>query len=386
MGVRVAGPLSIVLLCVGVGLGACIDLFHTTGDLRTACQVDASISACMPETDGARASSDAGAPTTDFCSWTPDRARQNAEHACAWLGACETPMGGNAVGSCMFEALLAFNCAANPNHRVKGKTLGRWDCLWRAQSCGEVDRCIFPDGAQLCDRDAGDHTSCGSSIGAPVANLDVRVACSDAGIAHGENCALWGQTCASDGMAGVCSSGPDVLGCAEYGCFGPSATQLHWCAVDGGRVGIDCAANGAQQCAAFPTSSSPQWVACTAESDAGAAARCAPDASATCTDAGYAVSCPSGVLEKLDCSSLLSAVNACVQGPLSPPFDWRSACAATSAACSTEACAGKALVGCSRGATFTIDCTRQELGLGPCHMVTVPTLTGTEARPACGRP
>jgi len=123
--------LAVASATSGAALVACVDLFHSTSDVLTACQRDAQAPGCTLE-----AGVDAG---TDFCAWSDEVARQNAAHACAWLGACESPLGRNAFGSCMFEALLAYDCAANPDHRAKGKAHALWDRLWQANSCEAVN-------------------------------------------------------------------------------------------------------------------------------------------------------------------------------------------------------------------------------------------------------
>src|SRR5579862_5540965 len=94
-------PRAVVAAGVSAGaagclwLLACSDLFHSTTDLLTACQLDAQTPGCSAET-GADANPEANTGVTDFCaSFTPAEARLHAQNACAWLGACETPMGDN---------------------------------------------------------------------------------------------------------------------------------------------------------------------------------------------------------------------------------------------------------------------------------------------------
>lgn len=377
---------SFLLWTVAFGLGAalfaCFDLFHSTADLLTACEIDAATDGCTPE--GGSASEAA----TDFCGWSSSQAKEYAQRACAWLGACETPMGGNAFGPCMFEALLAYDCAANPNHRAKARAHGLWDCLWKVHSCSEVDDCVFPKGVQGCGAGVSDYVACASAVGAAVNNLDVRVECVDGGAARGENCAFWGRTCASNGANAVCAGDRDAgFACMQPSCEGSPRTRLHWC--EGGAtaagidVGMDCAGNGAGTCAGFPEGN-PQWVACIAESDAGAAASCTPAASAMCTDAGAAVSCPSGVREELDCVALLGSPSACHAGPLDPPFDWTSACLANPPQCASDSCVGATLAGCARGTVFPVDCNRPDVGLGPCRMV--KTDLAQQEHAACSPP
>jgi hypothetical protein len=387
--------LAAAALGLGLGVVACIDLFHSTSDVLTACELDANTPGC-----GVEASMEAGTEAgTSFCSWSASTARTNAEHACAWLGACETPLGRNAYGACMFEALLAYDCAANPAHPVKGEAHALWDCLWQAQTCAAVTSCVFPQGPQPCA--PGDFVACASPTGqAP--NATVRAECVDGGIAHGENCALWGQTCGGDLAIGVCaaSSGEAGIACTSSRC---DQGVLHWCAPDGGDVGIDCASNGAQQCNGYPSPTAAQWLACVPLTDGGS---CTPDASASCAG-GVATSCPAGQVETIDCAALLGSASACVPGELSPRFDWTSPCslattpaedageddaqaedAATGdagtdgATACIESCSGTHLVACYRGAAFTLDCA--QVGLGACTMVT--TDEGTTVHPACAPP
>jgi hypothetical protein len=298
------------------------------------------------------------------------------------LGASETPMGRNALGSCLFSALLAYDCRANPNHHVQGKTHQLWDCLRRTTNCGDVQRCVFPQELpQACMSDA-DSTGCGA-LGADGAttNLDVRTQCSGGGTAAGENCALWGQTCASSGALHACAGAGGPIRCTDRGCFGhsPTLTEVRWC-TDGGDIGLDCASMG-QQCGAFPDASDPTtWVACVTDRDA--SSQCKPDASASCAN-GVASSCLSGTLEKIDCASLLQSDAACVAGRLEPRFDWTGACVVTPPDCDADTCTDEGgLVACVRGKSIAVDCA--EAGLGACRIVS--TDMGSAQRAACTPP
>jgi len=357
--VRARDRATMVLL-VSSGIGApavaCVDLFHSTADLLTACELDATADGCAPPArdaapvpgDGA-ADAGVGAGPTDFCAWSSSEARQHAARACAWLGACETPLGRNAFGPCMFEALLAFDCAANPNHRATGQRRRLWDCLWQVRSCADVEACIVP--AAVCSRSTASAGCDGTT----------RFECTDAGV-RAENCALWGKTCTVDLTGTSCTGGGGALCDSGLGgCDGPSLSRLHWCAADGEDLGIDCSGNGAGRCAAFDAVDA-SWVACVAGSDAGP---CAPTAAATCTDSGVAASCPSGNPETLDCTALLGGdATTCNAGPLAPPFDWTSPCAVMQSPCTADSCDGSVLTGCARGATFTVDCGDHVLGTG----------------------
>jgi hypothetical protein len=360
MRVGVALGISAACVAVGAALVACLDLFHSTDDIRTACEIDAQTPGC-PFEAGVAAPPEAG---TDFCAWDETTARQNAVHACAWLGACETPLGRNAFGPCMFQALLAYDCAANPSHPSRGTARDLWDCLWRVKTCPDVDRCIFPDGVEVCDQRG---TACGAGVGVH-GNNDVRIECTDGGRGLGENCALWGQTCAVSTGAAYCagSRGEAGLSCNVNECAGSS---IHFCH-DSGDLGIDCADNGGQSCAGFNVNTNSGWVACMPLQDAGA---CEASTSVQCAG-GIASSCPAGVPEAIHCGQLLGTPDACAPGDLYPPFDWTSPCvvegadAGPDASACRDGCSGTVLTSCERGATYTVNCPDAGL-LGPCGLV-----------------
>src|SRR5579883_2401021 len=314
MRARTAGALSVgvaALVGAGTALLACTDLFISTGDVITACEIDATTPGC---------GGDAG--PVDVCTWTHADALAHAQHACAWLGACETPLGRNAFGPCMFQALQAYDCAANPDHPPKGEARALWDCLWQVGSCKNVEKCVFPKGDQPCN--ASDFVRCSNL---PEAG-EVRLDCETTGAAApGENCALWGQTCVNvSGVEATCTGDPGTVGCSTSTCAG---TVARWCA-DGGIAGIDCSLSGGQACALQGRGSSDAGAggeggnasgdagdadaAETGDGSAGSAGHypvCAPsgdggtcafDASASCSG-GVATSCPDGVIERVDCAA-----------------------------------------------------------------------------------
>ena len=300
-------------------------------------------------------------------------------------------MGGNALGPCMFQALLAYDCTSNPDHRVRLEARDIWDCLQRSGSCADVDACVSEgSGTHVCSG-TGDYTRC---------EADLRIRCSGGGAKRppkalgSENCALWGKTCATGASETECA-GSSGLVCHESDQKECSGTSIHWCsAVDGGSGGpdaagidrgIDCASNGASACDGFPSRDAPRWVACRTNPDAdGGANACAPSASATCKD-GRATSCPSGVRETIDCATLLGAAGAgaaCTDGPLVPPFDWTSPCAMGTPECTSDSCDGTMVRSCDRGATFSADCEHE--GLGSCRLQTADSTS--VARAACAPP
>ncbi|HXX69385.1 MAG TPA: hypothetical protein VEK07_19525 [Polyangiaceae bacterium] len=355
-------------------LPACVDLFHSTSDVRTACEIDAA--ACASDSDTVTAAT----VSADLCA-APDLARQNAAHACAWLGACVSPMGNNAFGPCMFQALMTFDCAANPNHVVLGAAREQWACLAQAGSCKEVQECVFPDGFPGCA--APDTTVCGGvSRDGGVGSAAARVECGDSGptTVGAEDCTLWGETCIADAASASCGENAAGLVCdggAVDSCLG---TQVSWCGLTGTESGIDCAGNGAGSCRKV-TASQAAWVSCVPIADADAGA-CSPTLEVICQN-GVAQSCPTGVPETLDCGALLGdSAAACNEVLLDPPFDWTSPCDLTPSQCDADTCDGSVLTSCARGAAFSVDCASENLGA--CEIVS--TDLQTEQHSACLAP
>lgn len=354
------------------GLPGCVDLFHSTSDVRTACEIDAA--AC----GSASSAAGAAAPSAEFCAATPDVAHQNAAHACAWLGACASPMGSNAFGPCMVRALLAFDCAANPNHPAMGTARALWACLAQAESCLQVQNCIFPNGPPECA--AADTTACGApSLDGGAGNSVVRIECGTSvpTLIGGENCALWGETCVADDPSASCGENAAGLVCDGAPVDSCIGTQVSWCGLTGEESGIDCAGNGAGRCGEFSANEVP-WVSCIPVSDAGDAGTCAPTLAVTC-DGGVAQSCPTGVPETVDCAALLGDPTACSDVLLDPPFDWTSPCALAPSQCDADTCDGTVLTSCARGASFSVDCSSEKLG--GCQIVS--TDLQTQQHSAC---
>jgi hypothetical protein len=346
---------------VAVVFLAC-DLFHST-DFATLCGVSPTADACVDAPPAA----DAGpSPPTDFCAWDAMTAYGNAQHACAWLSACELPLGNDDFGPCMITALLAYDCAANPDRPVRGALHAYWDTLWQATTCADVDRAVFP-GAGTQDlvpscANGGGFTACGVAYDGGD-NSAVRVECDDAdAAARGESCLAQGRTC--DKGACVPSAGSCMPGC--------DGTILHDCDDGGVDHGTNCAVFGAGSCV-----SASAAAACATTS----AAACTPSSAVVCLDGGIAQGCPSGTSETLDCTALTGA-GSCNPGPASPGWDVSSACFADAAACPADSCAGggDTLVSCARGRAFTASCSL--LNLGPCELM----MTFDGQRAACGRP
>jgi hypothetical protein len=375
MRIRLRSAVALVVVAgfLSMLLAACFDLFHATDDIVTACTEDASQPGCQP----AEASIDGTPAPPDFCTWDAGTAHANAAHACAWLGACRSPMGdteqafarGNAFGACMINALLAYDCSINPNRRPKAATLAFWECMASAKTCGDVQHCVQPTGFNC--NPPSDFTKCYGET--------VRLECTvEGGAASVENCAAWGQTCAGDPSFGVCAAGAGEAGisCRVSGCTG---TRLDWCPEAGTNLGVDCVNYGAQSCIATPTDSGV-LPACQAEK----ADACAPTLPVTC-NGSKASGCPSGVGETVDCAALLGASSCHVPeaGVAPVPWDISSMCHVDPPQCSVDECdGGNQLVACERGAKFTVDCA--SVGLGACRMVT--TDLGTQTHAACTAP
>jgi len=357
--IRVIGvAVAAVALLAGA---ACVDLFHSTGDAKSLCDVDAAAPGC--------AAGDGGGG--QLCAPDTATAEAWAKQACAWLAACEDPIGQNVTGECMVNAIMAFNCEANPNRRPLGAAHDFWQCMQTAstqKSCSAVAKCVFPNQVFACS--SGGFMGC-TQI--PGVNVDTRTECNGPGTAHGENCAAYGQTCdsldrdASNNNA-ICV-GASGRACAQTKCNG---THLALCDDAGVDQGYDCALLGGGAC-----TSTGVVPGCKPGADAGA---CASTAAITCTSGGVAQGCASGAQETVDCNAI-SGASSCTPiadgGPGVAPL---AACQAT-AGCTGDTCSGANLVACVHGRIVTIDCAAA--GLKPCSS-TIATLEGN--RTACTPP
>lgn len=336
----------------GLAAGAaCVDLFHST-DFPTVCSQDGSIEGCNPTTTGDAASdAEAGPPPTDFCDWSQTTAETNARHACAWLSACMGPLGDNAFGECMFNARLAYDCAANPNRRPRpGLPMhAYWDCLWKANSCDAVKGCVLPSGDENC-KDNFSFTGC-AIIGR---NTPARVQCEGTGLATmAASCLATGQTCVRPDLnRSRCGSNEQ---CKANACNG---TLLETC-VDSGVFGVDCANFGAGTCV-----------------EKGSTPSCTPiDATKPCTISpalscagGVVTGCPTGVEERVDCKVLTGGgCNGNVPGR---PDDIARACtgpgpdAGGDGGRCFDSCADGLVHSCAHGTEYKVRCS--DLNLGPC--------------------
>jgi hypothetical protein len=362
--------------CAFVALGvACVDLFHST-DFETLCKRSPTDPQCAPT------AADAGADVVetgvdaavvvvhpDFCAWTSAEAKTQALRACAWLGACEAPMGESAFGQCVIRAQLAFDCGANPYLRPVGAADAFWGCMATAASCSAVDRCVFPGGPQDCNAvPSGSFTAC-ATLGP---NKGVRVKCGNpvAGPAVGiEPCVMLGQSCSNeDSSNATCSGALGYDTCTTSTCSGSNAVD---CATKGTRkldVGVDCALLGASRCV---------------DGDAGpvcapvaAPAMCTGDTAPSCNGT-VSSTCVGGKEIHVNCNILGLPCDVTSAAP--PAYDPAAACTkvgASGACVDSDTCNGNVVQSCGRGLLFQVDCA--SVGLGPCAV-------DANGHAACGR-
>lgn len=355
----VATAASVVTL--SAALLACVDLFHRT-EFDTLCDVSPNDPACagdaadesQPGTPDAAA--DASTPRPDFCSWSSSEARTQALRACAWLGACEGPLGESAFGPCVVRAQLAFNCVATPTLRPIGAVDAFWACLATVASCGDVDRCVFPAGVVNCNEVSGTSTACGAKSGA---NAGIRLECSGPkGRAVGvEPCVLLGKTCSEENPSIATCSGATGFDCTATKCSGSSAVDCNLAGLRTFDRGIDCAGYGGGACV-------PGAAGSFCEPGKGAGS-CAGEAAPACEDA-VATSCADGKLSRVNCAAI--GLPCDVSQPVAP-YELSAACVDRSATACTvaDSCSGGTrLDSCGRGAAFSIDCA--QLGLGKCRV------------------
>lgn len=341
---------------------SCVDLFHGTS-FETLCSRDPSNAACAGDANTAAA--DASADAVDLCALGGDPASR-AKRACAWLGACEGAKDSSRFGPCYLEALLAYDCRANPALRPRGDVARLWSCLAEIRSCDDVDRCVFGGPVPNCKEiPAGSFTSC-------AAGGAVRVQCAAPGggrPATVEPCALAGRTCTIlDSSRSACTGakGNDCpVGTST--CEGTSASRCVRLAADDLDQGIDCAGYGDGRCV-----SAAQPV-------------CAPSTAAPrCADIPGQMTCRGAVAHvcadsrdvAIDCARLGLGCNTEKASPAVPS----SACtgrADASTCLDEDSCAGSALKSCAAGSFHTLDCA--EVGLGAC-------VQGASGAATCSRP
>jgi hypothetical protein len=345
---------------------ACADIFHDT-DAPTLCDVDAAAPGCTtPAVDGG---------STDICAPDHATAEARAKHACAWLAACETAIGKNATGECMAEAILAYDCQANPNRRPKLKAKAFWTTLANVKSCDDVDNAVFPEDKPTTCLGAG---FVGCTKWFQTTNLATRIACPTKGQRYfGENCILQGRTCDSipPNDAGGGNNTAGCLGAKGRNCKqspGCEGSNLVVCDDAGLDRGLDCSLFGKGECS--NTGAAP---ACVPEGPSKAAL---PDIK--CTAAGEAQSTVSGVLESVDCTYVSGPAPGNCTEITNPPLGTPAAAACKrTAGCGADSCNADKLVACVGGRSVTIDCIAD--GLKGCND-TLNTLEGVRA--SCVKP
>jgi hypothetical protein len=343
--------LALVLSCAGaVALAAaCVDLFHST-NFETACDLDAGILGCPTEAS-------MNAEGTDFCEWSSLTARDHAEHACAWLGACSAPFDRNAFGPCMIDAILAYDCKTNPNRPVRGALHEFWDTLWQAQSCEAVTKALDPQREGCGSVGYG----CSPDDAAPSVLFECTSLHSSA---LPENCLVQGRVCDK----GACTPPGASASCPVSECVG---SVLRDCE-DGQDMGYDCQYFGAGAC-----TGEVDAAAC---SPADAGVRCAPTTLATC-DSGVAMACATGRAESVDCN-LLTGDDSCHPGALTPRWNLAQACEGKGTC--MPGCDGGTVIGCEQGEEYTTSCAEE--GLGPCVAVAIVGTGGNVDGYACAPP
>jgi hypothetical protein len=289
------------------------------------------------------------------CGLSPSEATLQAERACAWLGACESPIGSQQFAACVTLALRVFNCSIEPGQLAKGKALDIWSCLTTVTGCADVRRCLIGERTEVC-LEASAYLNCSKS------SPGVRVGCRDNLIAF-ENCAAWGQTCvAHSGRDDAQCGGSTSEASCNDGCIG--ASSLRGCVSRGASArdeGFDCSLRGDGRC---------ENGACV-----GPGAACSEAATVTCTYDNASL-CFAGRWQTIACGALGMK---CLEGALPRAWDPSSACVGRST-CTGDRCSGATLISCSSAVERSVNCAA--VGLGNCEVVT--TVEGLRA--ACRAP
>lgn len=350
--------LSTTLSLVAVGTtsaAACVDLFHST-DYVTLCTIDAA--ACAPDgappVDAAEptdAGLEAAPPPIDFCAWTSEQAKANAERACAWMGACLGALEHSSFGACMIRALAAYDCRFNPSLRPRGQAHAQWACLVGVSSCEQVRACLFGATPPVCQAvEAGTFTACSVDEGAVVECGRPEPASPPVGV---EPCLLEGRSCTRvDTSTAVCTGKHGIDCSGSPRCDGAHAVECK----DTTDVGIDCSSFGSGRCAADDAG-----VGCAPIEDAGTCTNASP---VTCDDAGVARRCLDGKEIAIACDVIGQG---CVAPPSGSAVDPIAACTNTNTATSCsdpDECSGDVLRSCAQGKLFELKCS--SVGLREC--------------------
>lgn len=354
-----------VLAMAGSGVGAltalvaCVDLFHST-DFGNGTDCTADPSSCAAETGSAGDSGrdppkpDSG-PAFDFCSWkSSEEAQAHAAKACALLGACLGPLGGNTFGQCWEDAALAFDCNGNPGLRPAGAADEFWRCLAEADSCDATAECVFPGGTPVCNIDGG-----GTFTGC-VGGSTARVECSatDAGPSAVEPCLAANQTCDKiDNSTAACAGSAGVDCAVGSRCEGTHAIDCSNAGFPTQDLGLDCANVGRGAC--VTVDGGP--VCLPLESDD---SECTADEPFHCVG-NVLRGCYKGSRISLDCGAFQRACDSTFATGYAP----FGACRENPTTCpAPDSCDGKFIVSCGTGGhAQKYDCS--EANLGPCRVL-----------------
>jgi hypothetical protein len=345
-----------------LGLAACVDLFHTT-DFGTLCSSDPT--ACAPDasTDGQLSpdvSFDAPPPAPiDVCAASSAKARELAERACGFLGACLGTLEDSRFGTCMMRALAAYDCAFNPSLRPRDQLAVQWDCLSKVSDCEAVEACIYGkrEGTKCTPKTGGTYTACdppdGGIVMAECGNSEVPLGISP--------CALHGRSCARvDGSKSICAGKRGAACTGNPRCestFAVSCKSAGGIESDEGR---DCTAVGDGRCV-----SDRDGVACAPPADAGACG-IATTSRVACSDKHVAESCVDGKAVKINCAVLGQGCVAGTASSVEPSTACTNMDAGTSCNTAEDDCDGSGiLVSCAQGTEFQLRCNK--LGLGSCE-------------------
>jgi hypothetical protein len=367
----------------GASLAACgIDLFHST-DFDDACVADPTTAGCVQpdgavadgmkpqdgtiddgvSADGFVAPGDAGdasdtsdtnrpdtapPPPTDFCQWSSSTARDKANRACAWLGACATGFGANDFGQCVDDAVRAYNCNVDPSRKVAGDAHKYWDCLWKVKTCADVLACMGP--AATCTPQGLEYGACSGSLGLDCPAAGGKAVGLQPCIGEGKVCNLATNKLACGGTSAACSGGAAA-------CTGTGTAITDCSAGAGVDQGIDCKLYGSI-CQPYASGA-----ACQVLNDGGA---CTPTGTVTCGANAVVQGCPSGSLETVQCNELLEGTAGCDFTQPGPLWDMTRGCVANGAACAPGCSADGGLIACQRQ-KHRIEIACGAYGLGPCQ-------------------
>ncbi len=355
--VAIGGAIVIGLVVIA----ACGDLFHSTNN-DTVCTLDASTPICPH------------VPITDLCAADPASALQRAERACAVLAACETPMGQNRTGVCIANALMAYDCKANPNRPPRANAAQFWLALANAYDCKGVALAAAPDGLQGCATPPP-ATNPFTGCGVDKKNTNSRVQCDGVSAAAGyENCSASGKTCSATPIPANDLSmcvGTEARSCMGTRCKGQSLVICDDAGIDNG---IDCSQVGAGLCI------TPDAGPACKPLDAGTSPN--PSTNIVCATSDTASATISGYLESVDCKVFTGVVDGGKTATTCVTIDGgvgttpRDACQGQ--ACTDDKCASTTVLrACVQGNEVNVDCTA--FGLSRCDPSVKTVRDGTHA-------